>query len=70
MTTQAFAVMVTAWALIRSPAALAVFSMGLGFSLLLWGVFTLLGLGATLLVGSIPPLLFGLAVLRGVSHAE
>ncbi len=70
MDTPKFALLISAWSMVRSPAALAVFSMGLGFSLLLWGVYLLLGPGATLLIGSIPPLFFGCALAKGLTRGE
>ncbi len=68
MDTPKFALLISAWSMVRSPAALAVFSMGLGFSLLLWGVFTLLGFGAMLLFASVPPLIFGTALAKGLTR--
>ncbi len=63
-----FALLISAWSMVRSPAALAVFSMGLGIALLLWAIYLLLNFGAMLLFASVPPLIFGTALAKGLTR--
>lgn len=70
MTAPTFALVVTAWSMVKSPAAVAAYSMALGFGLLLAGIYTLLGAGCTLVVASLPPLAFGCALAKGLTRAE
>lgn len=64
------AAMFSVWAWLKSPPAIALASMAIGFGLLLAGVFVLLGLGATLLVAALPPLAFGYALAKGLTRGE
>lgn len=56
--------------LLLSPAAIAAVLLVAGLLMLLAGAFLLWGLGVALMVGSVPALLGGMVLARGVMHDE